>query len=202
MVLPRWTLLPLMATLATPASANTYCCTDENGRRVCGDILPSQCMRRAYQELNYQGKVTKEVEGPLTPEQKAEREAEKARLKAAQRVADEERRRNQALRASYSSVKDIDAKRDRMLGEAEASLKAAQERYQTALERRQKLGQELEFYQKTPVPAALKRQIKDSEDDVVASQATIANRRQDMDAIRVRFEEERRQYIKLTGRSN
>jgi hypothetical protein len=185
---------------ALPAAATSYCCSDENGRRICGDVLPAQCLKRAYQEINHQGKVVKAYEGPLTAEQRALREAEQARLKATQRLADEERRRDQALRASYGSIKDIDAKRDRMLAEAQASLLAAQQRYDEAVARRKHLEEEMEFYAKKAPPASLVAQIRDNRAELDSFESGLAARKQEMDAIRARFEEEKQRYIKLTGR--
>lgn len=194
-------ILPVVAALVVlPAAATTYCCNDESGRRVCGDVLPATCLKRAYQEINGQGKVIKEYEGPLTAEQRAQRDAEQARAKAAQRLADEERRRDQALRASYGSIKDIDAKRDRMIEEAEASLLAAQRRYDEALERKKHLEEEMEFYRKKSPPASLVAQIRDNRAELDSFQSGLAARKQEMDAIRARFEEEKQRYIRLTGR--
>jgi hypothetical protein len=189
-----------LAAAATPVGARSYCCTDEGGRRVCGDVLPQQCMRRAYQEINAQGTVAKEFEAPMSAEQRALREAELARKREADRAADEERRRNQALRASYASVKDIDAKRDRMLAEAEASLKEAQERYDDALARKKHLEGELEFYQKKPAPASLLAQFRENRDELEAHEAGLEARKREIEAIRLRFEDEKKRYLALTGR--
>jgi hypothetical protein len=180
--LERSLLASAVLMAALPAAATSYCCSDENGWRICGDV------------------VVKAYEGPLTAEQRALREAEQARLKATQRLADEERRRDQALRASYGSIKDIDAKRDRMLAEAQASLLAAQQRYDEAVARRKHLEEEMEFYAKKAPPASLVAQIRDNRAELDSFESGLAARKQEMDAIRARFEEEKQRYIKLTGR--
>lgn len=196
----RLLLLLALAANAAPVAAKSYCCNDEGGRRVCGDVLPQQCLRRAYQEISAQGTVAREFEGPMSAEQRAQREAELAKKREAERAADEERRRNQALRASYASVKDIDTKRDRLLAEAEASLKAAQQRYDEALERKRHLEEELEFYQKKPAPASLLAQFRENRDEMEAHQAGLEARKQEIEAIRLRFEDEKKRYLALTGR--
>ena len=44
--------IPVMA-----AGANIFCCNDERGKQVCGDILPMVCVGRAYREINQVGMV-------------------------------------------------------------------------------------------------------------------------------------------------
>jgi hypothetical protein len=62
--------------LAIPLAARTVCC-DVDGKRVCGDPPPPVCDNRA-KIIYSQGGVAKEVEAPLTPEQRAAREAEES----------------------------------------------------------------------------------------------------------------------------
>ncbi|MCK7501955.1 MAG: hypothetical protein MZW92_77355 [Comamonadaceae bacterium] len=87
------------------------------------------------------------VEAPLTPEQRAQREAESRRKKEQERLAKEERMRNQALLDAYSSEKDIEAVRDRTLREIEKSLQLANESYAEAAKRQKELSDEMQFYQ-------------------------------------------------------
>ena len=64
--------LTLSATLMMPATASAqsivYCCTDAQSRKVCGDFLPKECTKRAYEERDEKGFVIKKVEAPLTAE--------------------------------------------------------------------------------------------------------------------------------------
>ena len=70
-------------TLATAAesapatgSGKFFCCTDASGKQVCGDTLPHACYGRAYRELGQSGQTLREVDAPLTAEQRAKRAAE------------------------------------------------------------------------------------------------------------------------------
>jgi hypothetical protein len=192
------TLAALWTTM--PASATTYCCSDDSGRRLCGDILPPQCLRRPYQELNSQGVLSKQHEAPLTGEQKAQRDAEAARKKTEERKAAEEDRRNRALLASYASAKDIDAKRDRIIADVKISLRTAQKQYDGAVARREELRREAEFFVKQPVPEVLKARIRQNEADLASHQATIESRNQEIDEISARFEEEKQRYLNLSAK--
>lgn len=187
----------LVGVLSSSALAGkTYCCSDESGHRICGDILPAACTHRAYQIKS--GGRSENVEAPLTPEQKAQRKAEMARKKEAEHRTAEEHRLNQALLSSYGSEKDFDIKRDRALAEARKSLEQARERYGEAVKRRQKLANEAEFYQKKPMPDALKAQVKENETELSAQQSAMDARKQDIENIRAKFEAEKNRYNDLT----
>lgn len=198
MASPR-AILPLLvlAVLAAPAWAKTYCCKDEDGRRVCGDTVPPQCRTKAYQELNAQG-VARQVEAPLTTEQRAQRDAELARKKEEERLAAEEARRGRALLASYPSEKDIDAKRDRMLAEVEKGREEVQARRNEALKRKAKLDAEAEFYLKKPMPDDLKSRIRENQLELSTQQTALEAKKQEMESIRARFEDDKRRYLNLT----
>lgn len=186
--------------LALPAAARTYCCTDKSGQRVCGDILPAQCEDRAYKEFGEKG--VRNVEAPLTAEQKAQREAQAARKKEEERIAGEQKRKDRALLNTFSSEKDIDQIRDRAVADLEAAGKQSQEKYEAATKRKQQLDKELEFYARKPLPAGLKAQIKDTETEIEAQKKAIDDRKKEIEATRARFEEDRKRYRELTQNAN
>lgn len=184
---------------AAPAvQAKTYCCTDESGHRVCGDILPAQCLQRAYQEYNSQGVMSKQIEGPLTPDQRARRQAELARKKVEDRKRADEERHDKALLASYTSVRDIELKRDRMVGDLQAALNLSQERYDTAFGQQQELKRKADAFGDKPVPEPLKLQLKKSQAEVANHQAFIDSRKQEIVEVQKRFEDDKKRYAELT----
>lgn len=193
-------MLTAATAAAMPVGAVTYCCTTDNGRRVCGDTVPVQCRSRAYQEYSSQGVPTRLHEAPLTAEQRAQREADAARRKAVEDKATDQRRRDRALMASYASTADIDAKRDRMLVVARTSLKLAQERRQAAMDRGKRLRETVQSYQDRPVPEVLKANLRDNEAELAAQEAAIAAREKEIEAIEARFAEEKDRFIALGGR--
>lgn len=196
-------LLPMaLALSALPASARIYCCTDDQGHRVCGDILPAQCRVRAYHELNAQGVVRQKHEAPMTPEQRAQRDAELARKKAEDKAAAEQARRDRAMLASYTSVADIDAKRVRTVTGARADIKANQERIEAAQVRLEKLRKSAERYSSAnkPVPASLASNLRESEADLVARQAALADKEKELVTIEAHFDHDRRRFIELTSK--
>lgn len=201
MALPRHLLPLLIALTALPVGARTYCCDDDRGRRVCGDILPAQCQMRAYNEYNSQGVLAKHYPGPLTPEQRAQLEAEKARRIAAEHQAAEQERRDRALLASYSSVGDIDTKRARTLLSEQANVRNAEERVSNAKERQERLQRSAERYRDTPMPEVLRTNIRVNEAELVAAKASLAEHQREILATEKQFDEDRRRYLELTHRS-
>lgn len=191
-------LFALLVLGQSPAWATTYCCKDQNGRLVCGDILPPQCLSRGHQEYNAQGLVSKEVEPPLTPEQRAQKQADEARKKEELRKAAEQVRQDRALLASYTTVEDIDVKRDRTLADLQANLQRAQERHDDAIKQLQQLQQRVKSYGDKPVSEGLKRNLAKADTDASISRAAVEANKQEIAAAQARFEEQRQRFLELT----
>lgn len=200
MSLPRNLFALAVAWAAQPAHAErtTYCCSDEHGSQVCSDILPQACWGRAYREIDSRGLTVRRVEAPLTPEQRAQRDAEARRKREQERLAYEERKRNQALLDAYGSDRDIEMVRDRALGEIQKSLDQANERYAEAAKRQKALTNEMEFYRKKPAPKPLLDSIRDNESELRAHASVVEAKQRLLDATRAKYDEDRRRYIELT----
>lgn len=203
MALPYRTLAPLLVLLlglpsvSAAAKNNVFCCND-NGQQICGDVLPPQCFGKSYRELSPQGTIRRLVEAPLTPEQLARREAEERARRAELNRQRAEMRRNQSLLETYSSVADIDSRRDRAIEAVEVELKAAESRYGLLMQKRQGLNREAEFYQRRALPAVLVASLRESDSELAAQSSVIESKRRDMETIRSRFEQDRARYISLT----
>lgn len=180
-----------------PAAARITCC-EVDGKRFCGDPAPAQCLNKAKKVFN-RG-VAKEIEAPLTAEQRAARDAEETRKKEEEKKAAEQERRDHALMASYSNAKEIDAARNRAIAEIRRNAEQANNRLDAAQKKQQKLEQEKEFYKKKPLPAPLKSQIQDNEAEIAAQQKALQDKDADIAAINARFDAEKERYLNLSGR--
>lgn len=180
--------------LAQTARGTVYCCTD-GGHQVCGDVLPPQCFGKSYKEMSPQGTVRRIVEAPLTPEQVARKEAEERERRA-------EMRRNQSLLETYSSVADIDARRDRAIEGVQSELKRGEAIQAQLQKKRAGLLREAEFYQKRAMPAALAAAIRDVDSEIATQGLVIDSKRKDIESIRNRYEQDRTRYIALTEARN
>lgn len=190
-----WMALPVGA--QTPAKGTVFCCTD-NGHQVCGDVLPLQCYGKGYREVSPQGTVRRLVEAPLTPEHLARREAEERARRAEIASRRAELRRNQSLLETYSSVADIETRRDRAIEAVAAELKQAEARRALMLKKREGLNREAEFYQKRQMPPALASALRESDSELHAQGLLVEAKHRDIDAIRSRYEQDRTRYIMLT----
>jgi len=190
-----WMVLPAGA--QTPPKGTVFCCTD-NGHQVCGDVLPLQCYGKGYREVSPQGTVRRLVEAPLTPEQLARREAEERARRAEIASRRAELRRNQSLLETYSSVTDIETRRDRAIEAVATELKQAEARRALMLKKREGLNREAEFYQKRQMPPALAAALRESDSELNAQGLLVEAKRRDIEAIRSRYEQDRTRYIMLT----
>lgn len=190
-----WMTLPVGA--QTSPKGTVFCCTD-NGHQVCGDVLPLQCYGKGYREVSPQGTVRRLVEAPLTPEQLARREAEERARRAEIASRRAENRRNQSLLETYSSVADIETRRDRALEVVALELKQAEARRALMLKKREGLNREAEFYQKREMPPALAASLRESDGELNAQSLLVEAKRRDIEAIRTRYEQDRARYIMLT----
>ena len=203
----RYSLLPLSlisaaALFASPVfaqEARIYCCDDANGRKVCGDFVPKECERRAYEERDNKGYVINKVEAPLTPEQQARRAAETERKLVEEKAKAEERRRNLALLSTYASEADIDAARDRSLREVDKLIKEAEQAVVNAEKNLAKTSAEKEFYTGKELPSDLKSKIRDLEAATAAKRVVLDTRKRDIGLVTAKFADERKKFRELKG---
>ncbi|WP_332670632.1 hypothetical protein [Aromatoleum sp.] len=199
MALPRRAELFLVA-LATlpvampaPASGTIYCCEDANRRPICADTLPPACYGRAYREISSQGHVRRHVAAPLTPEEAAKRDAEAQRRKDEEARRLKQRRVDQALLQTYTSLTDIDNREARAVAEVERDIEPIRVREaELAAERRRlaETGGDPEAARPSATLQAL--------DAELASLRTVVDVKQrEIEAIRARFAADRRRYAEL-----
>lgn len=194
-------LAALSVSLPAASAASIFCCADEHGKQVCGDILPPVCVGKAYREISQSGMTMRQVEAPLTPEQKAQRAAEERRKKREEEAAREQHRLDQALLQTYSTEEDIELMRKRAQNDVLASIKAAMTKIEEAKLRRKKFEDEAEFYKKRTLPPEVEKGLKDADFEITAQENLIASKQKEMDAIKVKYDEDRRRFIDVKRRT-
>lgn len=200
LILPLFMLLGLALPNAVQAQ-RMYCCYDSGGHQVCSDSLPPQCYNRAYREISNGGMSVKRVDAPLTPEQKAQRDADIKRRHEDERLAKEQKRKDQALLETYITEKDIDSARDRAVALYKESSKALLLRQGEALQVQKKLATEAEFYRKKPMPPELRNAIKDNEVELASLKSTLDGKQRDLDETKAKLEDDRRRYREILARN-
>ena len=160
--------------------------------------MPPQCLGQAVEYLDKSGNVVKRVAAPLTPEQRAARDAEDKRNAEAAAVAKDEARRNRALLETYTSEKDIDFARHRTLQDNEVAVKEIEGRIAQIDKRGQELKKEMEFYQgKNKPPAKLAEDVKNNEIDLNSAQQLLTAKKKDVDSINAKYDEDKKRFMEL-----
>ncbi|MDR2450776.1 MAG: hypothetical protein LBE85_03185 [Candidatus Accumulibacter sp.] len=182
------------------ASGRFYCCTDQNGKYVCGDILPQVCYGRAYRELGANGRTIREVAAPLTAEQRAERVAAEEKRRKEAVIAAEQQRQDEILLATYASVEDIEVTRERSLDDVRRAIRNAEERISEIKALRKQFEDEAEFYKNRDLPATVEKVLGDTEFEIKAQEAIIEAREKDLESLQNRYDEDRKRFLELQRR--
>ena len=133
------------AVMAAPAHA-AFKCVDEKGRTYIGDTPPEACAKVVMYEVTRGGQVIRTIQPSLTEEQVKARLEEEEKKKEADKAAFEQKRKDLALLATYSTEAEFDVARDRNIDPINARIKLAQERIGDIDKRNKQLDEELEFY--------------------------------------------------------
>ncbi len=187
---------------AGPAASGNkfYCCTDSSGKQVCGDILPQACYGRAYRELGADGRTVREVDAPLTAEQRAQKAAEEEKRKEEEARQKEQQRKDQALTDTYANVEDIESMRRRSLEEINKSIKNAETRIAEIRTLRKKYENEAEFYKKKKMPAEIQKGLSDTEFEIKGQEAIIESRKKEIETVQAKYDDDRKRFIDLMRR--
>jgi hypothetical protein len=132
-------VLALACIESASAQQRMYKCVDGKGKVYYTQVPPAECLGKETQELSRQGRVTKKIEGMLTPEQEAAREAERKKQEDAEAAAREEKRKNQALLSTYASEKDVDDARNRALKDNQVQIQDIEKVIASAEKRKKEL---------------------------------------------------------------
>ena len=180
------------------AQQRMYKCVDEKGKVYYTQVPPKECLGRETEELSSQGSVTKRTGRALTPEQQAAREEERKKQEEQEIAAREEKRRSQALLNTYSSEKDLEDARGRVLKDNEVAIQETEKRIAGAEQRKKELDQEKEFYLKKPMPPKLAQDMKNNEVEIRNQRELLEAKRKQVANINAKYDEDKRRYVALT----
>lgn len=144
--------------------------------------------------------MLKEVGPPLTPEQKAEQAQEAKRKKLLEEANREQHRKDQALLDTYAAPEDIDLAQSKAEADVNLAIQAAQDRIVVAQKKRKKFEDEAEFYKKKEMPAELTKQLNALEHEIKVQRELQDVKKREFDAIKAKYDADRKRYAELTGR--
>ena len=182
---------------AAAADGALYRWVDENGRVQYSDTPPQK--DRSAVQLSNRGMVLKKIEAPLTPEQQKAKDAEEARKRAEDAKALEQRRQDSALLQSFTTVQEIDMKRDREVSAVETAIANLREQERTLDARLAADRKRAEDRDKTKKPLS-----ESLQDDIVRAEAEkkvledeIKRKYDEIAATKSRYEALKKRYIVL-----
>jgi hypothetical protein len=202
----RTLILAISAALAAPAAHAAYRCKDEKGVTHIGDTPPAACANVPMQEVSRSGTVLRTIEPTLTPEQLKAKQDDAARKLEADKAAAEQRRKDIALLATYSSEKDIDTTREMNLKPIEGRIKSAKDRLAAVEKREKELETEMEFYKEgkgkattrtRTAPAQLTADLEHIRSEKAALGRNIAGFEKEMQQVRERSDADKKRWLEL-----
>ena len=199
--------LLILTMLAAATAQAAYKCKDERGITHVGDTPPAGCANVMMYEITPSGTILRKIDPTPTGDQIRVRQEEAARLKEAEKAAAEQRRKDTALLATYSSEKDIDVSRDINLQPIAVRIKSAQERAAAVEKRQKELEAEMEFYKAgkstksgtriIQVPAQLTADLERTKSESAALARSVADYEKEMVEVRNRYDADKKRWADL-----
>lgn len=136
----------------------------------------------------------------MTPEQKAEAAEEARRKKELEAQAKEQRRKDQALLDTYTSIQDIDRAQAKAESETLATIKDVTAKIESIRKQRKKFELEAEFYKNRALPPEIAKGLRGADHELKTQRDLLDAKNAELAAIRTKFDGDRRRYGELTGR--
>jgi hypothetical protein len=124
----------------------TFKCVDDKGITHVGDTPPERCANVVMYEVSSSGMILRRIDPSLTADQVRAKTEEIERKKEAEKAQNEQKRKDLALLASYSTDVEIDTARDRNIEPLTGRIKSANDRMAAIDKRVAALEDEMEFY--------------------------------------------------------
>lgn len=201
-----WAALAMLAAapLLAQAQGLTYSCRGTDGKKYYGSAIPMQCAGQPVDVLNSRGFRVKRID-PAAEERERAAKAEAAAAKAGkgseQSIAErDEERRNRALLATYTSVKDIEDARARALRDNAHQAGRFQQRIKELEARRARYEKELDTYKKAgKASSTVEDNINNVDLEISAQQQLLKSKLAEVPGINAKYDEDKKRYAIATG---
>ncbi|MGH1359434.1 MAG: hypothetical protein ACRBC3_11760 [Burkholderiaceae bacterium] len=104
------------------ATGSIYTCKDSNGKTITSDRPIQACARLPMRELRRDGALRREIAPPLTRAQRRMLRERRARQRAAELLARQERTRDRALLEAFPTMNALDESRERQIAEIQVQV--------------------------------------------------------------------------------
>ncbi|HEX7559207.1 MAG TPA: DUF4124 domain-containing protein, partial [Usitatibacter sp.] len=201
----RKIFLLLAVAFATSAGA-TFKCVDPKGVTRIGDTPPEECGNVVVYEISGSGAVLKKIDPTPTPEQVKALQEDRERKKESDRVAADQKRKDEALLASFSGEKEFDVARDRNIEPLTGRIKNNDDRLKEVAKRIKDLEDEMEFYKagksgksgkaSEPPPVLIEVMARTRAEKASLEKANLANQKE-IEDIKAKFEADKKRWVSL-----
>lgn len=183
------------------AWSQMYRCVDKEGHQHYSQTIPNSCIGRPIEQLSPDGIVIRRILPPPTAAQQraAKAAAEKAKERAEVELA--QQHRDQALLATYTSLKDIENARAQALASNKREVTAIDERVAALEKRRKQQKARLRSYGAGKAPQMLQLDIKNTESDLAMQRQLLTAKKEEAERINASFDSDAKRYAKLTGQA-
>jgi Domain of unknown function (DUF4124) len=173
---------------------HVYKWVDEKGEVHYGDAVPPQYADQDKTILNSQGVPVGSIPGKRTPEQAAAEAAQHKTEEHARETALQNRQRDQNLLATYLSVEEIEALRDRRAEILDAQARVTSQYLDQLRGHQKQLEQQTQHfkpYNTTPnapqLPERLAEDLVRTTTDIATQQRNLEVKRQELEKLRAQF---------------
>ena len=198
----------LVALVVSTQAGAAFRCVDEKGRTHVGDTPPPGCANVPMQEFTRGGTVLRTIQPSVTEEQaKARAEAEEKQRQADKLVA-EQKRKDMALLATYSSEKEFDVARDRNIEPLTARIKQSEERLKEIEKRQATIQDEMEFYKagkkktidkKDVMPPGLTAELARLDEEKKSIAKAITGYEKEIGDLKSKYDNDKKRWLDLKG---
>lgn len=194
--------LPALQAQAAPpakdgASAPIYSCVDANGRRLSSDRPIPECLGQDQNMLGKDGTVRKKVPPMLSPEQQAQKDAERAAQARAQAVRMEQVRNDRLLLSRYPTLANHDQARQRALESTQKAIDTIQVRIAQLETERVVLANERADLGTKPASEDLKMRTITNEGSLEAQRTLLHSMEAERTRINLQYDNERQRLALL-----
>jgi hypothetical protein len=168
----------------------------------CGYTVPPEYANNPTRELNSRGITVKKSEAVLSGEALRLKQEEEARRKLEDQERAAQRKRDLALINSYTSERDIDARRDRDVQQLDLTILGLETHLQQVRSNEADLRRRADSYSKAgkPVPPHLADDLKRASGEIADTERQISQKRNEQEGVRAKYNELRTRFIELTRR--
>ena len=183
------------------AYAKMYKWVDSKGKTHYGDTIPPEYSNQGNVQLDKAGQVVNKTDAALTPAQIQARDEADAKAKQEKIDQVEVQRRDKALLATYTELKEIDASLQRNLGQIDVQIKSNELRINSVQGRLDSLKQQQAGFEKRkqPVPPDVANAVKSGEAEIAHLRDNIVKLDQEKIAKRQRFSMDKARFRELKG---